>query len=61
MAARLRHDLGCDVSLESGHYGEFSVLVDGEVVIAGGPMTMLAVLPPYGRVLAVVSAKLGSR
>jgi hypothetical protein len=59
VAVRLRRDLGRDVSLEHGDYGEFSVLVDGEEVIRGGAMTMLAVLPPYERVLEAVRARLG--
>jgi hypothetical protein len=61
VAARLRRDLGRDVALESGRYGEFTVLVDGEVVVSGGPLAVLAVLPPYERVLAAVRTRLGSR
>ena len=43
VAADLRHELGADVQLEDGHYGEFTVLVDGEIVINGGPLAFLGV------------------
>ncbi len=60
VAARLRRDLGDDVSLEEGDYAEFTVLVDGEPVMRGGAATMLGVLPPYARVLEVVRRRLGA-
>ncbi len=31
--------------MEPGHYGEFRVFVDGEEVVAGGPLAFLGVLP----------------
>ena len=58
VAARLRKDLARDVFLEHGDYAEFTVLVDDEVVVEGGAMTALGILPPYERVLAAVRAKL---
>jgi hypothetical protein len=59
VAARLRRDLEQEVVLEHGDYGEFTVLVDGDAVIRGGPMAMLAVLPRYERILEAVRARLG--
>lgn len=41
-----------------GHYGEFKVLVDGEVVVDGGALTVLGVLPSSRKVLAAVRARL---
>ena len=58
VAARLRKDLARDVALEHGDYAEFTVLVGGDVVIEGGPMTALGILPSYERVLAAVRERL---
>jgi hypothetical protein len=58
VAARLRKDLAREVDLEHGDYAEFTVLVGGDVVIEGGPMTAFGVLPPYERVLAAVRERL---
>jgi hypothetical protein len=53
VAADLREQ-GEDVKMENGHYGEFKVLVDGEQVIAGGPLAFLGVLPSVEEVRAAV-------
>lgn len=58
VAARLRRDLGCDVSLEHGEQGEFTVLVDGAVVMTRSEKPRFAILPAYDRVLSVVREKL---
>ena len=60
MAARLRRELKSDVDMVKGRYGEFKVLVDGAVVVDGGALTALGVLPSSGSVLAAVRAKLSS-
>jgi hypothetical protein len=44
VAAALRKD-GLDVRTESAPYGQFTVDVDGEQVVDGGPLTFLGVLP----------------
>ena len=41
-----------------GRYGEFQVLVDGEVVVDGGALAALGVLPSGRNVVAVVRTKL---
>jgi hypothetical protein len=41
-----------------GHYGEFKVLVDGEIVIDGGAVAFLGVLPSALKILAAVRARL---
>jgi hypothetical protein len=57
VAADLRHELGADVQLEDGHYGEFKVLVDGEEVINGGPLAFLGVLPSVTEVRRIVAER----
>jgi hypothetical protein len=54
VAARLRRDLGTEVDLVHGRYGEFKVLVDGRTVIDGGALAFLGVLPSTREVLATV-------
>lgn len=41
----LRRDLGAEVTLESGPYGSFQVSVDNEVIVDGGALAFLGVLP----------------
>ena len=41
-----------------GHYGEFKVLVDGAVVVDGGNLAFLGVMPSTRHVLEVVKSKL---
>ena len=59
MAARLRSELGVDVEQRSGAYGEFTVLVDDQVVLSSGPLGWAGVLPSYRRVAEAVTARLG--
>jgi hypothetical protein len=53
-AARLRRELQTDVEMIHGRYGEFRVLVDGDVVVDGGRLAMLGVLPTVPGVVAAV-------
>jgi hypothetical protein len=57
-AAFLRKELGIDVVLVGGHYGELSVEVDGEEVINGGAIAFLGVLPSLRRIRDAVAAKM---
>jgi hypothetical protein len=41
-----------------GPYGQFKVLVDGEVVVDGGALAALGVLPSGRKVVEAVRAKL---
>ncbi len=59
MAARIRQELGAEARLVPGRYGEFTVLVDGEVVTRAGRWGFLGVLPEEDEVLREVSARLG--
>jgi hypothetical protein len=58
VAARLRRELRTEVVMVHGKYGEFTVLVDGECVIGGGPLTTLGVLPSGRKVVEAVRARL---
>jgi hypothetical protein len=58
VAADLRRKLNVDVKLVEGHYGEFSVLVDGDEVFDGGALAFLGVLPSKRRVRELVAQHL---
>ena len=58
MAASLKRDLHVEVETEEGHYGEFTVFVDGEEVIGGGPLGFIGVLPSVRRVRELVERRL---
>lgn len=60
MAADLRRELNLDVKLVEGHYGEFSVLVDGEEVFDAGALAFLGILPSKRRVRELVAQRLGT-
>ncbi len=57
-AASLERDLGIDVSVTDGRYGELSVLVDDEEVLSAGPLGFLGILPTLGRIREAVKGKL---
>ncbi len=59
MAARIRKSFGEEVEMRHGRYGEFQVLVDGEVAVASGALGFLGVLPSLRQTLEAVRAKLG--
>jgi hypothetical protein len=58
VAARLRRELGIEVEMVRGHYGEFQVLVEGETVVDGGAWGALGVLPSSRKVLDTVRTRL---
>jgi len=58
VAARLRRELGAEVEMVRGRYGEFRVLVDGETVIDGGALAALGVLPSGRKVIDAVRGRL---
>jgi hypothetical protein len=59
VAARLRRELGSDVDMVKGNYGEFKVLIDGETMIDGGALAALGVLPSARKVVTAVRQRLG--
>jgi hypothetical protein len=58
VAARIRRDLAADVEMVHGRYGEFKVLVDGDIVIDGGALAFLGVLPSGRKVVEAVRTRL---
>ena len=58
VAARLRRELGIEVDSIRGHYGEYKVLVDGHILVDGGPMVVLGFLPSARKVIEKVRARL---
>jgi len=58
VAASLRRDLHLEVETVEGHYGEFTVLVDGEQLISGGPLGFVGVLPSVRKVRELVERRL---
>jgi hypothetical protein len=47
-----------DVETVGAPYGHFEVLLDGALVLEGGPLAALGILPSAGEVMAAVRAKL---
>ena len=60
VAATLRKELGMDVAMVHGRYGEFAVLVDDEVVVGKGALSILGILPSASKVLEAVRARLAA-
>ena len=58
MAASLRRDLHLEVEMVEGHYAEFTVLVDGQKIIGGGPLGFIGVLPSVRKVRELVERRL---
>jgi hypothetical protein len=58
VAARLRRELGEDVDLVGGPYGQFKVSIDGSTVVDGGTWAALGVLPSGTTVVKAVRARL---
>ncbi|MDP9176484.1 MAG: hypothetical protein M3O61_02280 [Gemmatimonadota bacterium] len=57
----LRRDLGVDVELESGPYGSFEVRSDdGTILVDGGALAFMGVLPPLTEIRARVAGKMGA-
>ena len=54
VAARLRRELKTDVDLVKGRYGEFKILVDEKVVIDGGALVTLGIMPSGKKVIDTV-------
>jgi peptidyl-tRNA hydrolase len=58
VAAKLRRDLGIEVEMVHGAYGEYKVQVDGETVIDGGALTTLGIVPTRRKVVDAVRTHL---
>jgi hypothetical protein len=58
VAAFIRRTLRIDVDMIHGRYGEFQVLVDGTIVVDGGALAALGVMPSRRKVIDCVRAHL---
>jgi hypothetical protein len=58
VAARLRRELGVEVKMMRGHYGEFKVLVDDVPVVDAGALAIVGLLPSGRKVVNTVRAHL---
>ena len=58
MAARIERELHVDVEKVKGHYGEYKILVDGEIIIDGGTKALLGILPSGKKVVNTVKTRL---
>ena len=58
MAARLRRELHTNVEMVRSRYGDFKVLVDGEVVVDGGSAAFLGIVPSGAKILAAVKDRI---
>lgn len=55
----LRRELGVDAQLEAGPYGSFQVRVEDDVLIDGGKLAFMGVLPALAEIKARVAERLG--
>jgi hypothetical protein len=58
VAARLERELGIEVEKVHGRYGEYKVLVDGEVVVDGGAAVIIGVMPSTKKIVEQVRSRL---
>ncbi|HEX6065702.1 MAG TPA: hypothetical protein VFZ04_15835 [Longimicrobiales bacterium] len=56
----MRRELGIEVEMIRGHYGEYKVMVDGETVVDGGPLVVIGVMPPARKTVELVRERLSS-
>jgi hypothetical protein len=54
----MRRELGIDVSMVHGHYGEFKVLVDDRIVVDGGALAFLGIMPSARDIINLVQEAL---
>jgi len=58
VAAKLKQELGTDIAMIHGNYGEFKVLVDGNVVSDAGLLAALGIVPSDESILSAVRTAL---
>jgi hypothetical protein len=58
VAAKLKRELQIIVELTKAHYGEFQILVDGEVLVDGGAKAILGIPPSGKKVVDAVRLRL---
>jgi hypothetical protein len=58
VADRIKRELTVEVEKIHGNYGEYKVLVDGEVVVDGGSKVVFGVFPSGKKVVEAVRQRL---
>jgi hypothetical protein len=58
VAARIRRELGVEVEQVRGQYGEYKVLVDGDIVVDGGALVIIGVMPSMRKTVEAVRERL---
>ena len=58
MADRIERELGIEVEKIKGHYGEYKILVDGEILINGGAKVVLGLYPSGKKAVEAVKKRL---
>ena len=53
----LRRDLGIEATLEAGPYGSFEVRVDDEVIVDGGALAFMGILPTLNEIRSKVAER----
>jgi hypothetical protein len=43
-----------------GHYGEYKVLVDGDIVVDGGPLVIIGIMPSMRKTVEAVRERLSA-
>jgi hypothetical protein len=54
----IQEELGAEVTMEKGHYGQLSIEVDGREVVDAGALAFLGVLPSLRKIREAVEAQL---
>jgi hypothetical protein len=57
VAASLKDDPRFEVEVVEGRYGEFTILVDGDLIIESGPLGFVGVLPSVQKVRALLEQR----
>jgi hypothetical protein len=58
VAARIERELHMDVEKIKGHYGEYKILIDDEIVIDGGVKALLGIFPSSKKVVGTIKTRL---
>jgi len=61
VADRIKNELGVPVEKVHGSYGEYKVLVDGNIVVDGGTKVIIGVFPSSDKTVGAVKAALAEK
>ncbi len=60
VAAKVRRELNVQAQIVGGPYGQFQVLLDGALVLDGGPLAALGILPSSRKVIDALRDRMSS-